>query len=1136
MSGTPFLAQPPRPVSNPTVVARRSSWFALLGVGAAALATWLFPRAFPIVAVQDRVDRAIALQRADSFIVAHQLAPDSARRAIMFASNDSLRTFIELGGGGKDSLDALLRGRDAPLFSWQVRAFVPGEASEVQLRLSPDGRVTAFRRVLPDSLTRPSLDSASALALADSIRRTWLGDLPGDWGFVASSHVTRSPSGRVDRTFRWERSDRRVGGAPLRFSVVMAGDLPAEARSYVEIPESFARRYDEMRSSNDLLATFSTLGLMALVVVAAMSLRRYAREHAIRWKPPMVIGAIGGILATAATLNALPAAWIAYDTAMSPDLFRLGGVAVAIVGGAGTMLLLTLTLATAEVLTRQAFPWHLDWWKLWRYRGTREVASRVGGGYVMAAVGFAYVAGFYLVTRTVLDWWVPSEMIDDPNQIATAFPWLAGVALSLQAAVSEEALFRAIPLSLVALWAAPRADRDRWMAAGVVGTALLFGFAHSNYPSWPPYSRGVEIFLEACLWGVLFLRYGLLVPVIAHFLYDLVLFGLFATGGSGARYQLTTGLLGLVLLSPLLAVLWARLRQGGWLTLGGDAYFQGWSPPTPAPSSAPPEPVQERAAAGARTRTLAIALPLTALVLAIATPSRPPLGPAFTASRDRAIAVGDSLVRNRGADPDTWRRLTATSGDTIGGWRRFLEREHAESLATTLASTYAVPSWWVVRYVHTDTSLAERTEEWRARVYPDGRPLDVRHIVPEDAPGASLANDSLRTLATAALRAAGYAHDRLVETDLVVEPRPARRDATITFIDSAVVLPAGASARARVSIAGDEVIEIRRGVTLPETFERETRRSAQTSIAVMTGFGVAAITLVILGVIRGRRRPLLLADDFARPVLLAAGAAIALSMLGSGLQSLPAELSNYDTSMPWGAFLTTIAMTQVVVLVGVLMMWLFWSLTNGLRRREGIPFFAGVSSGRWSDDTVAASCIGGMASAMTLAGQWVRPDGVPASPGTALDLIAPVLAPALAVIPGAVVMVLAVAIPALSVTGFPRKGRVRGAMALLLLALVGGALFADELTGAKSFAVVPLAWRLVSGGGILLALYAWGRVSVLSWLMAALLIDGIGQLRSALAAPTATERAGHGLGLVLIAVLFLAGAMVSRRRAASAAA
>src|SRR5689334_21036347 len=148
----------------------------IITVVAAAAAMWLFPRALPLLAIQDRIGRDEALQRADSFIVANKLAPDSARRAIEFTSDDSLRTFIELAGGGKDTLDALIRGRDVALYSWAIRAFVPGDIREVRLRLSPDGRLIGVSRVLPDSLVRPAVDESRGRLIADSLLATWLGE------------------------------------------------------------------------------------------------------------------------------------------------------------------------------------------------------------------------------------------------------------------------------------------------------------------------------------------------------------------------------------------------------------------------------------------------------------------------------------------------------------------------------------------------------------------------------------------------------------------------------------------------------------------------------------------------------------------------------------------------------------------------------------------------------------------------------------------------------------------------------------------------------------------------------------------------------------------------------------------------
>src|SRR5882672_70777 len=124
---------------------------AAVAVAAAGVAAWLFPRAMPIIALEQSLTRDIALSRADSFFRAHELAPAAARTAVRFHGNDSLRTFIELAGGGHDSLNALVRGRDVAPFLWSVRAFVAGDPREARVDFAPDGRIIAFDRKLAEA-------------------------------------------------------------------------------------------------------------------------------------------------------------------------------------------------------------------------------------------------------------------------------------------------------------------------------------------------------------------------------------------------------------------------------------------------------------------------------------------------------------------------------------------------------------------------------------------------------------------------------------------------------------------------------------------------------------------------------------------------------------------------------------------------------------------------------------------------------------------------------------------------------------------------------------------------------------------------------------------------------------------------
>src|SRR5258705_6308666 len=175
-------------MSPTSIRSKAPTLVAVVALAAAATAAWLFPRAFPIVALRQSLTRDVVLVRADSFFRAHSLAPSGARTAVRFEGNDSLRTFVELAGGGHDSLNALVRGRDVAPFMWSVRAFVPGNPREARVEFAPDGRILAFSRTLAETDTRPEVTPDSGQRLAELALGSWVDDRVDRWRLVTSSY------------------------------------------------------------------------------------------------------------------------------------------------------------------------------------------------------------------------------------------------------------------------------------------------------------------------------------------------------------------------------------------------------------------------------------------------------------------------------------------------------------------------------------------------------------------------------------------------------------------------------------------------------------------------------------------------------------------------------------------------------------------------------------------------------------------------------------------------------------------------------------------------------------------------------------------------------------------------------------
>lgn len=1135
-----------------------------------AVTVGLFARAYPMVDVGLTLDRGGAITRARSLAVAAGFAPTRAEpvradAAARFATDDSLSTYVDFAAGGPDSVRALVHGREVPLYRWIVRLYRPGDVSETRIAFAPDGRVIGLARRIPEAEARPLVTDTAGHLAADAALARWGSQNVAEWRLAGRSVVTQPRSGRVDRTYRYERVGRRIGDAPLRADVTVTGPAPGivgiagryaaeplTVHVYADLPDAWTRRYGEMRAANNTLALLPYPVLAVFVLAAIGALVHYGRLGRVRWRPAAMIGGTVGVLMAAAGINELPIAWFDYNTATAPGTF-VGSIALsALAGGALAGLWVALAVAAAEVCARRAFPDHYDWFSYPRFAGASPIARRVLAGYALAAFGFAYVTVFYVTMRGTYGWWVPTGTLDDPNQIATPAPWVSAAGTALFAGTWEEAIFRGVPLALLALWARDRSARRLWLAAGVIVTALTFGFGHANYPSWPAYSRGVELFLEAVLWAVLALRVGLPTTIVAHTLYDLTWFGLFALHGRGPAYRATAGAVLVAFALPALVVAgnwWQRRRAlAAGLVPEPPPRFADVTRAldernardpvavTPAHAAVPADArIPTYAAAptasrvGPRVRLAAALVTALALLVALFAPRPATLGPAFTAPRDRVVTAADSTLRARHVDPAAWDRTFVTVGEGNQSILRFLReslgRTRATALVRQLGNSYLAPVLWQVRYVHRHAARDVRRESWTVVVAPDGQVRTVVHGVADDAPGASPSADSARQLAAVAVRGRGYDPARLRETELTQQLRPHRLDTRIEYVDPAVTLPAGATARVDVTLAGAEPVRVGREVRLPEAWRLadEHRNSTRGLIAAVAG--LALVGLVIVLVIRGVRHGVPRLPVFIdRRATVAIALAVALLTVAGTLSSLPDRLAGWSTVDPWSTFVASLIIAAALgaVFAGALSAGA-WSLADALRRRAGVPLLPGASgiaaAARIRDGVLLGAALGTALPALAGLGELVRAAaGIPPAPATTLDALLPWAAPALGAIASAVNGPLA-ALPALAVAAGAesRRGRLLALAAATLLLAVSAQVAADATVGS-----VTVALAAVAGFALVVAVvWIFGRASALPWFVAGPAAGLVAELRAARAAVNPTDRAAALLAATVAAVLIL---------------
>ena len=235
--------------------------YAIAALLALAIAARLFPLAIPIVNLDVKVSRTEAIASARALATKLHSAPAGARVAARFAHDATTQNYVELEGGGKAAFADLTRGDRYSPYWWEVRLFTLGAIEETIIRLSPNGVPAGFARRLPETYVREAarkaLDAASARAIAETRARD-------DWGIdlrpyrlLEQSQQTQL-SGRVDHSFTYERPEP-LGDARIRLLLTVAGDELTGVAPFVHIPESFDRRYDALRSANNLIANLATI-------------------------------------------------------------------------------------------------------------------------------------------------------------------------------------------------------------------------------------------------------------------------------------------------------------------------------------------------------------------------------------------------------------------------------------------------------------------------------------------------------------------------------------------------------------------------------------------------------------------------------------------------------------------------------------------------------------------------------------------------------------------------------------------------------------------------------------------------------------------------------------------------------------
>ncbi|MBU0549301.1 MAG: CPBP family intramembrane metalloprotease [Candidatus Omnitrophica bacterium] len=487
-----------------------------LGILGLAVFVFFYEHASPTASIDIQVDKKEAVEKAARFI--NELGFDLAGydKTVIFHSDYYASVYLQKTQGIKETNRLIREG--VPVWFWRVRYFKELEKEGFYVDVDPaSGEIVNFYYSLLEDKQGANLSEREARAIAEqriALEAIGLGD------YTLKDSTRKEQKRRTDYHFNWEKKDYKIEEATLRISVDVYGNKLGRYRRYLKVPEEFSRYLERETSLGQVLAIASSIFTFILLIAAIFMLFSHFKQSNIDWKFALIFASLVAPLEILDFLNRMPLLWNFYPDTISKAMFVMITLERALITTFSVTLLVFACAAVGELISRDL--WGTKIPLINAIKNQDFSASRIAAKYIVGySLGFiflGYVSVFYIIGAKFFNiWMLPNTHYS--NILGMRIPVLFPLTFAVAAAVKEEVTYRFFGISFL-----KKGIKSGWLA--VLIPALIWGFAHSDYAVFPNYVRGIELTIFGVALGMVFLKYGLLTVIIAHFVIDAVFAGL----------------------------------------------------------------------------------------------------------------------------------------------------------------------------------------------------------------------------------------------------------------------------------------------------------------------------------------------------------------------------------------------------------------------------------------------------------------------------------------------------------------------------------------------------------------------------------------------------------------------------------
>jgi hypothetical protein len=477
--------------------------FVLVSLICAMVFIKYFQKAFPSSAIPLEIDKKQAIQNAMNFLKRMDYDVDGYKILATFQTDEETDYYLQRKLG-IEKLNQLTKDNTLCLHYWRIRFYKPLTEKEFIVGIAPNGDFDGFKIIIPEHLQGERLEREAALEIAEQfVGEATDIDLST---YNLSSTSTKERDHRTDHSFIWERKWPQFSETNQEILIEVLGNRIGFFEKYIRVPESFSRAYTRERSRGNLLFTFANI----LSMVA-----RIAKRKMVNWRFGLIIGISTFIITILLAVNHFHKFVISYPTSEDWGVFIAHQFMLVFISTVLLSVQMFLYGSVGKPIDDDIF--QKNRYFIFDRSRNRNVLKNLlyqcGTGYGLAFILLAGHTIFYLIANN-LGAWLPSKP-KFSDFLLSYVPLFTIVGSAVLAALTEETAYRVFCIPFL-----KRYLKITWIA--ILIPALIWANRHAGHVVYPVYLRIIELTIIGLIYGVMYIRFGIITVMIAHYLVDAI--------------------------------------------------------------------------------------------------------------------------------------------------------------------------------------------------------------------------------------------------------------------------------------------------------------------------------------------------------------------------------------------------------------------------------------------------------------------------------------------------------------------------------------------------------------------------------------------------------------------------------------